>query len=263
VATAVSGGSPVLLGLLAHDLRWAIVRQLAQSDLRVKELVARTEQAPNLITYHLARLRAAGLVSVRRSAADGRDSYYALDLDAVAEAVQDVALAIHPGISPRHVDGALARTEAHAGRVLFICTGNSSRSQMAEGWFRHLGGPRLVACSAGTAPTALHRFAVAAMLEHGMDISRQEVKHVNVFAGQPFDRVITLCDRAREVCPELPPAKAAVHWSIPNPAEAHPPDLDAFRSTARELETRVRYLLALMESPGDQTVGAERGSTRL
>lgn len=125
------------------------------------------------------------------------------------------------------MEGAPPRTKAHAGRVLFICTGNSSRSQMAEGWLRHLGGPRLVARSARTAPTTLHPFAVAAMLEHRMDISRQEVKHLNVFAGQPFDRVITFCDRAREVCPELPSAKAAVHWSIPNPAEAHPPDLDA------------------------------------
>jgi ArsR family transcriptional regulator, arsenate/arsenite/antimonite-responsive transcriptional repressor / arsenate reductase (thioredoxin) len=248
-----------VLGLLAHDLRWAMVRQLAQSDLRVKELVARTEQAPNLVTYHLARLRAAGLVSVRRSAADGRDSYYALDLDAVANAVRHLAAAIHPGLSARHVEDALPRPEAHAGRVLFICTGNSSRSQMAEGWLRHLGGPRLVACSAGTAPTALHPLAVAAMEEHGVDISRQEVKHLDVFSGQSFDRVITLCDRAREVCPELPSAGAVVHWSIPNPAEAHPADLDAFRATARELQTRVRYLLALMDSPGDSTLGAEWG----
>ena len=78
--TPGSDASPALPGLLAHDLRWAIVRQLALGDLRAKELVALTGQAPNLVTYHLGQLRAGGLVSVRRSAADGRDSYYTLDL---------------------------------------------------------------------------------------------------------------------------------------------------------------------------------------
>jgi ArsR family transcriptional regulator, arsenate/arsenite/antimonite-responsive transcriptional repressor / arsenate reductase (thioredoxin) len=258
VPTPGSDASPVLPGLLAHDLRWAIVRQLALGDLRAKDLVALTDQAPNLVTYHLGQLRAAGLVSVRRSAADGRDSYYTLDLVALGDAVREVALAIHPGLYPRQLDDTAPPPPAHTVRVLFICTGNSSRSQMAEGWLRQLGGQQVVARSAGTAPTTLHPFAVAAMRECGVDISGQQVKHVSVFAGQPFDRVITLCDRAREACSKLPPAKAAVHWSIPNPAEAHPADLDAFRSTARNLQTRVRYLLPLLESPGDRPLGAER-----
>ncbi len=258
MATAPSLESPVLLRLLAHGLRWAIVRQLAEGDLRVKELVALTDQAPNLVTYHLARLRAAGMVSVRRSAADGRDSYYALDLDAVGDAVQEVALRIHPGLSGRQMDSATPPPSAEPGRVLFICTGNSSRSQMAEGWLRHLGGPRVVARSAGTAPTALHPLAVAAMKERGVDISGQDVKHVSVFAGQPFDRVITLCDRAREACPEPPPAKVVAHWSIPNPAEAHPADLDAYRATAAELRTRVHYLVAALGSAGGPALDGER-----
>jgi protein-tyrosine-phosphatase/DNA-binding transcriptional ArsR family regulator len=258
VTTPAGDTFPVLPGLLAHDLRWAIVRQLALGDLRAKELVALTDQAPNLVSYHLGQLRAAGLVSVLRSAADGRDSYYTLDLVSVGDALREVALAIHPGLFPRQVDATEPGPSAHPVRVLFICTGNSSRSQMAEGWLRQLGGQQVVARSAGTAPTALHPFAVAAMRECGVDISGHQVKHVSVFAGQLFDRVITLCDRARETCSELPLAKAAVHWSIPNPAEAHPADLDAFRSTARNLQTRVRYLLPLLEPPGDLTLGAER-----
>jgi ArsR family transcriptional regulator, arsenate/arsenite/antimonite-responsive transcriptional repressor / arsenate reductase (thioredoxin) len=215
--------------------------------------VSLTGQAPNLVSYHLAQLRGAGLVSVRRSSADGRDSYYALDLDAVRDALGRTAHRIHPGFawSPETEPPGPSR----ALRVLFICTANSSRSQMAEGWLRHLGGPQVVARSAGIAPTSLHPLAVAAMREGGVDIAGQQVKHVGAVADQIFDRVITLCDRAREACPELAPTVSVAHWSIPNPADAHPPDLDAFRSTARELETRVRYLLALSSEPQEAAVG--------
>jgi ArsR family transcriptional regulator, arsenate/arsenite/antimonite-responsive transcriptional repressor / arsenate reductase (thioredoxin) len=249
VAAASVGRSPILLRVLAHDLRWTIVRLLADGDLRVREVVAATGEAPNLITYHLARLRAAGLVWVRRSTADGRDSYYALDLDAVGLAMQRVARDIHPGLTAGRADGPSGQALARPSRVLFICSGNSSRSQMAEGWLRHLGGSLVLAASAGTVPTSLHPLAVAAMAEHGVDISGHKVKHVSVFAGRSFDRAITLCDRAREACPEPPGAKGIAHWSIPNPAEAHPADLDAFRATAKELHTRVIYLLRMLGLP--------------
>ncbi|MGA8457773.1 MAG: arsenate reductase ArsC, partial [Streptosporangiaceae bacterium] len=128
-------------------------------------------------------------------------------------------------------------------RVLFICSGNSARSPMAEGWLNHLGGGRVTARSAGISPGSLHPLAVAAMAEQGVDISGHRPTHFSEFADDSFTRVITLCDRARENCGELPREAAAVHWSIPNPAQAHPPDLDAFRVTTRELQTRIRYLL--------------------
>jgi ArsR family transcriptional regulator, arsenate/arsenite/antimonite-responsive transcriptional repressor / arsenate reductase (thioredoxin) len=249
MATASAAHAPTLLRVLAHDLRWAIVRLLAQGDMRVREVVAATGEAPNLITYHLAQLRAAGVVWVRRSTADGRDSYYALDLDAVGAGMRDVAGDIHPGLSSAAADGDSSRPGVAPSRVLFICTGNSSRSPMAEGWLRHLGESGVVAASAGTVPTPLHPLAVAAMAEHGVDISGHQVTHVDVFAGQSFDRVITLCDRAREACPDPPDARAVAHWSVPNPAEAHPADLHAFQATARELHTRVRYLLPLLGRP--------------
>lgn len=222
--------SPPVLGLLAHDLRWTIVGLLADGDLRTGELVARTGQAPSLVSYHLGRLRDAGLVSARRSAADGRDSYHTLDLGALEQAV--AAIRVRPG--------PLAGAPAPA-QVLFVCSGNSSRSPMAEGWLNHLGGGRVTARSGGVTPGPLHPLAAAAMAEHGVDIGGHQPAHVSAFAGHSFGRVITLCDRAREECGELP--AAAVHWSIPNPAQAHPPDIDAFRATARELRTRVGYLL--------------------
>jgi ArsR family transcriptional regulator, arsenate/arsenite/antimonite-responsive transcriptional repressor / arsenate reductase (thioredoxin) len=245
--------SPRVLGVLAHDLRWTIVGLLVPGDLRTGELVARTGQPPSLVSYHLARLRDAGLVSVRRSAADGRDSYHALDLDALGRAVAGVADRIHPGL----LEGAAgppppAQEQAAPARVLFICTGNSARSPMAEGWLNHLGAGRATARSAGVTPARLHPLAVEAMAEHGVDIGGHRATPLDALAGHRFTRVITLCDRARENCGDLPAASAAVHWSIPNPAQAHPPDLDAFRATARELRTRIRFLLPSLLRSGDQ-----------
>jgi len=269
-----------VLGLLAHDLRWTIVGLLVDGDLRTGELVARTGQAPSLVSYHLGRLREAGLVSVRRSAADGRDSYHVLDLDALGQAVAAMTTQVHPGLLAEAADREAVRgadmPDARAGlparadgrgapggeaprsggpgvtprvsTVLFICTGNSARSPMAEGWLNHLGGGRVTAGSAGVTPAPLHPLAVAAMAEHGVDISGHRPTHLSAFAGHTFSRVITLCDRAREACAELPAASAAVHWSIPNPAQAHPPDLDAFRVTARELRARIRYLLPVLDA---------------
>src|ERR1700728_2055554 len=90
--------SPPVLGVLAHDLRWTIVSLLVAGDLRASELVGRTAPAAGLLSYHLARLRDAGLVSVRRSTADGRDSYHTLDLDAIGGAVAAMASQIHPAL---------------------------------------------------------------------------------------------------------------------------------------------------------------------
>jgi ArsR family transcriptional regulator, arsenate/arsenite/antimonite-responsive transcriptional repressor / arsenate reductase (thioredoxin) len=255
--------SPPVLGVLAHDLRWTIVSLLVPGDLRTSEIVTRTGQAPSLVSYHLARLRDAGVVSVRRSTADGRDSYHALDLDAIGGAVTGMASQIHPGLLAAAASRAAevgaaehraaedwasedraAEPTGPPARVLFICSGNSARSPMAEGWLNHLGGGQVTARSAGISPGSLHPLAVAAMAEQGVDISGHRPTHVSELAADGFTRVITLCDKARENCGEL--RTASVHWSIPNPAQAHPPDLDAFRLTTRELRTRIRYLLPVL-----------------
>jgi ArsR family transcriptional regulator, arsenate/arsenite/antimonite-responsive transcriptional repressor / arsenate reductase (thioredoxin) len=246
--------SPEVLSVLAHDLRWTIVGLLVPGDLRTNELVSRTGQPPSLVSYHLARLRDTGLISARRSAADGRDSYHVLDLDALGQAVASMADQIHPSLIPglrRDVAGPAADPPGSRdlAQVLFVCSGNSARSPMAAGWLNHLGAGQVTARSAGVSPGPLHPLAVAAMAEHDVDISGHQATHLDAYAGDRFARVITLCDRARENCGELP--GAAAHWSIPNPAQAHPADLDAFRATARELRTRVRYLLpTLVESSG-------------
>lgn len=105
-------------------------------------------------------------------------------------------------------------------RVLFLCTSNSCRSQMAEGWARVLLPGKVEAFSAGSAPSEVNQLTAQVMLEAGVDISGQRSKHVNEFAGQAFDYVVTLCGDARDTCPFLPGAKNTVHVGFPDPARA-------------------------------------------
>lgn len=139
-------------------------------------------------------------------------------------------------------------------RVLVLCTGNSARSQMAEGLLRHLGGAEYEVHSAGTRPAGLNPLAIEAMREIGVDISGQRSKSVAEFAGQHFDTVITVCDSAAEACPVFPGAPQRIHWSLPDPAAvsgAHEEKLAAFRAVREVLESRLRGLLA-EQTPKDE-----------
>src|SRR5262245_8496706 len=181
----------------------------------VHELTGLVGQPQNLVSYHLGKLRDARLVSARRSSADGRDAYYTVDLGRVGELLATTGAALHPGLRlapPSPLPGAPDR---HSVRVLFLCTGNSSRSQMAEALARARSGGRIEAHSAGSAPKALHPHAVRVMSEeHGIDLAGHHPKHFDSFAEKRFDWVISLCDRVREVCPEFPGQPETVHWSI-------------------------------------------------
>jgi len=103
-------------------------------------------------------------------------------------------------------------------RVLFVCTHNSARSQMAEALLRWLGGPRFEVHSAGTAPSRVNPHAIAAMATLGLDITAARSKHVDGFVGQSFDYVITVCDDAQEQCPVFSGDTARIHWSFPDPS---------------------------------------------
>jgi protein-tyrosine-phosphatase len=117
---------------------------------------------------------------------------------------------------------------------------------MAEALARARSGGQVEARSAGSAPKPLHPHAVRVMREeHGIDLAGHHPKHLSMFAGQPFDWVISLCDRVREVCPEFPGQPETVHWSIPDPA-ADEAGYPAFQQTAAELETRVGFLLTAL-----------------
>lgn len=105
-------------------------------------------------------------------------------------------------------------------RVLFICTHNSARSQMAEGWLRHLYGDRYEVHSAGTEATRLRHLAIRAMSEVGIDISGQESKTLERYIDQPWEYVITVCDEANEACPLFPGGRGRLHWSFTDPSQA-------------------------------------------
>jgi arsenate reductase len=127
-------------------------------------------------------------------------------------------------------------------KVLFLCTGNSARSQMAEGYLRHAAGDRFEAMSAGVEPKALNPLAVAAMDEIGIDISRQRSKDVTSLLGQAIPYVITVCDNARERCPIFPRTYKFLHWSFDDPAAAvgsHETKMAVFRRVRDEIITRI------------------------
>lgn len=240
------------LQLVADPLRWQLLQELAQSDRRVHELTARTEKSQNLVSYHLKELRNAGLVSARRSSADGRDTYYRVDLDLCGRMLSATGAALHPGV---RLD-ALRADEAppakgRSPRVLFLCTGNSARSQIAEALLVERSGHTVHARSAGSHPKVLHPNAVRVLAERGIDISGQTTKHLRRFARSHFDAVVTLCDRVREICPEFPKHPRLAHWSIPDPALEGDTDdatYPAFERTADELETRIGLLLAQLRT---------------
>ena len=127
-------------------------------------------------------------------------------------------------------------------RVLILCTGNSARSQMAEGLLRHDGGPDYEVFSAGTHPTHVRPEATQVMQEVGIDISGHRSKSVDEFAGQHFDCVITVCDNARESCPVFPATTRRIHWSLEDPAAvqgAEEQRLAEFRRIRDQLRQRL------------------------
>ncbi|OLB65079.1 MAG: ArsR family transcriptional regulator [Actinobacteria bacterium 13_2_20CM_2_72_6] len=239
--------APAFLPLAGHPLRWGLLTELARSDRSVRELTAAVGEPQNLVSYHLGKLRTGGLVSVRRSSADRRDAYYTIDLARCGELLTEAGAALHPGL--RLVPPAPRR--AGGGSVLFLCTGNSARSQLAEALLHHATGGAVAAASAGSHPKALHANAVRVMREYGIDISGRRAKHLDGYRGRSFRAVVTLCDRVKEVCPEFPGHPERIHWSIADPATAGATDEEsypAFRATAAELAVRNRFLLHRLEA---------------
>jgi len=253
------------------------MRELSRTDRQVRELTALLGQPQSLISYHLGRLRAGRLVSMRRSSADRRDPYYTIDLTRCGELLAAVGAELHPGLrmkpsppaaarpaaarpaappQPGSADGAAGSPSAGREprlprpRVLFLCTGNSARSQLAEALLAHLTGGTVEACSAGSHPKSLHPNAVRVMREHGIDLAGRRSKQMSEFAGQRFDYVITLCDRVKEICPEFPGHPEVMHWSIADPAReggSGAGSYPAFQRTAADLKSRVGFLLHRIE----------------
>ncbi len=127
-------------------------------------------------------------------------------------------------------------------KVLFLCTGNSARSQMAEGYLRHVAGAEFDPLSAGIEPKGLNPLAVEAMSEIGIDISQQQSKDVQEFVGQTIPYVVTVCDNAKRQCPIFPHTYKSLHWGLEDPAEAtgsREEKLAVFRRVRDEIGQRI------------------------
>jgi protein-tyrosine-phosphatase len=249
-------GPPAFLRLAAHPLRWQLLVALAGGDHRVRELGARLDQPQSLVSYHLRLLRDAGLVTATRSSSDGRDSYYHLDLDRCAGALADSGSALHPALRPPATPPP-GPQRARPVAVLFVCTGNSSRSTIAEALLRHRATGGITVASAGTRPGPhMHPETVRVLREsYGIDISEQRPRSVDTVADRRFDHVITLCDRAREVCPTFAGRPRRAHWSVRDPAgpqDPADPARSAFRRAAADIDTRVGHLLPVLAATDHQ-----------
>ena len=169
------------------------------------------------------------------------------DLDRLDAELTDleitIAAAVRPG-APREVP---AMSDQPI-RVLFVCTGNSARSQIAEALLRQYGGDDFAAFSAGTEPKGVNPFTVRVLSEVGIDWSAARAKSVREYLGEPFDYVITVCDRARQTCPVFPGDHNSLHWGLDDPAEVVGSDaerLAAFRRTQMEVSVRLRPFIEL------------------
>jgi ArsR family transcriptional regulator, arsenate/arsenite/antimonite-responsive transcriptional repressor / arsenate reductase (thioredoxin) len=248
-----SPAAPAFVRLAGHPLRWRLLTELAHTDLRVRELVALVGQPQNLVSYHLRLLRDGGLVTVTRSSFDGRDTYYHLDLDHCAQALAGTGTALHPAL---RLHPATPAQPAHQRRlpgrtVLFVCTGNSARSPIAEALLRRHAAGHVEAISAGSRPKPrLHPNTERVLRDqYGIDVTAQRPRHLDTLIDRRFDYVITLCDKAREVCPEFGDDARAVHWSIPDPAASggsNQATYPAFTRAATDIDTRVRHLLPVL-----------------
>src|SRR5215467_1470580 len=252
---AAVGEQNQVMKLLSHDLRWRLVEELAFTDRRVHELGERAGQAQNLVSYHLGLLRRAGVVRERRSSADARDVYYSLDLDGLRFALEQSVQAVHPGL--QLVEQQIVTGDSNPDRVwriLYLCTHNSARSQMAEAILRQLSSGTVDVASAGSDPRQVHPLVFRTLTELGVDCRGLHSKQLSGLTDQSFDYVITLCDIVREVCPAFPGDPEHLHWSLPDPLAAgrSPRAVEAaFRQTADELMTRTRYMLPALIKLGE------------
>jgi protein-tyrosine-phosphatase/DNA-binding transcriptional ArsR family regulator len=237
--------------MASHPVRWALLTELAAGDHRVRELAAAVDEPQNLVSYHLRLLRSAGLIDARQSTFDGRDTYYRLNLSRCAGAFGEAAAALHPALAP----AAAAKTAA--GSVLFLCSGNSARSPMAEALLREKGHGRIRTASAGSHPKPrMHPNAIRIMRDlYGIDLHDGRPQPLTAVARRRFDYVITLCDKVREYARGHGVA-TTMHWSLPDPSAAGDNDratYPQFRNVASELDTRIDFLLPVL------ALGPERG----
>lgn len=241
---------PNVLKLLANEVRWQLLSLLAYSDYRVNELSILLQKPMNLISYHLRLLRTEAIVQEHRSNADARDVYYSLDLTQFEGLYKAAVESLHPALAQTtpSADAQAATDIRPPTRVLFLCTHNSARSQLAEALLRHLGGERVAAFSAGTEVTQVRPEVLAVLEKNNIDATGLYSKHLDQFLGQDFDYVITVCDNASEACPIFPGDPERIHWSLPDPSAVKGEQrYMAFVDVFAALEKRLKLFLTVID----------------
>jgi protein-tyrosine-phosphatase len=197
----------------------------------------------------LHKLLEQGLLQEHRSLADGRQVYYSLDLDQLRASFITAGESLHPALGSEMKSASQESTNetpAKRIRVLFLCTHNSARSQIAEGILRSKTQGKIEVFSAGTEATQVHPLALQILKEMNIDPSQHYSKSIEQFLSQQFDYIITVCDRAKESCPIFPGDPVRIHWSIPDPAAVEGDEqvrYQAFKETGMQLVTRISYVL--------------------
>jgi len=259
---AITTTAPETVWLLGHDIRWRLAQMLSHSDHRVGELVEAVGERQNLVSYHLGLLRRAGVVSERRSSRDSRDVYYSLNLDGLREGLDRGLTGLHPTLRVQWLEATPAPAEgSRQPRLLFVCTGNSARSQLAEAIARDMARGTVEVASAGPKPAGIHPMTLTVLQELGLPTDNLRSKSIHE-VGDHFDFVITLCDVAREDCPPFQRADV-VHWSLPDPAQSNASRRElrqAFRRTAEELRGRITFLLPMVIKKGSELKALGRHS---
>ena len=234
---------PEFLKLVAHDIRWKMLVALGHSDMLVSELVDLLDEKMNLLSYHLKKLRDADLVHMRRSDADGRDVYYSLNLPYLQTQFEQTSTLLNLDGMPLRIGKPMNSGEI---RVLFVCTHNAARSQLAEGIMRHMARDMGVEVfSGGNQPTTVHPEAIRTLKRMGIDSSGQRSTSILEYENASFDYVITVCDIAREVCPDFKGGATRLHWGFADPSKITDDEnrVEAFADVATRLEARIEHFL--------------------
>ena len=260
---ASTSSAPETVWLLGHNIRWRLAQALSHSDHRVGELVETVGERQNLVSYHLGLLRRAGVVSERRSSHDSRDVYYSLNLGGLRDGLDQGLTGLHPTLRVPPLEATPASTEGSPQpRLLFVCTGNSARSQLAEAIARDMARGTVEVASAGPKPAGIHPMTLTMLKELGLPTDNLRSKSIDE-VGSRFDFVITLCDVAREDCPPFQGGADLIHWSLPDPAQSNDSRRDlrqAFKRTAEELRRRITFLLPIVVEKGSDPKALRRHS---
>jgi ArsR family transcriptional regulator, arsenate/arsenite/antimonite-responsive transcriptional repressor / arsenate reductase (thioredoxin) len=224
--------------------RLAIISLLSTGPILVGDICNTSGLPLTLVSQHLRVLRESGMVQAERDSNDARAVWYSLnpqrikEIQTVLSMVFDMTKIVDRRIPEVKQSPNLTREKF---RVLFLCSGNSARSQMAEALLQHYGTGLIEARSAGTHPREVHPLTIKVLTEIGIDTTGLKAKHYSVFSRESFRYVITVCDRANEECPDFNGNYQRIHWSIVDPVKDGNEDelLNVFEQTRQELAERI------------------------